>query len=69
MLGQMANVMKKARRAEVRATTPTTLMVLDEARFRRLLNRSAAMQAAVQTSAVKRGIEPETLFEDTCVES
>ena len=68
MFGQMAILVKKARRAEVRAITPTTLMVLDEARFRRLLKRSAAMQTAVRISAEKRGIEPETLFKDTFVE-
>ncbi|MFN3210148.1 MAG: cation:proton antiporter [Roseovarius sp.] len=64
MFGQMAILLKMPRRAEVRAMTPTTLMVLDEARFRRLLNRSAAMQAAVRTSAEKRGIETEGLFAD-----
>lgn len=68
MFGQMAILVRKARRAEVRAITPTTLMVLDEARFRRLLKRSAAMQTAVRISAEKRGIEPETLFNDTFVE-
>lgn len=65
----MTILIKKVRRAEVRAMSPTTLMVLDEARFLRLLNRSAAMQAAVRASAEKRGIEPEVLFEETCVES
>ena len=65
MFGQMAILMKKARRAEVRAIAPSTLLVLDEARFRRLLDRSKALQNAVRMSAEKRGIEPETLFEDT----
>jgi CPA1 family monovalent cation:H+ antiporter len=64
MFGQMAILLKKARRAEVRAIAPTTLLVLDEARFRRLLNRSAALQDAVRASAERRGIEPEDLFAD-----
>ena len=62
MFGQMAILFKKARRAEVRAIAPSTLLVLDEARFRRLLDRSAALQAAVRASAEKRGIEPDDLF-------
>ena len=62
MFGQMAVLMQKRRRAEVRAIAPSTLLVLDEARFRRLLRRSPAVQAAVLESARKRGIAPETLF-------
>ncbi|PZX17085.1 sodium/proton antiporter (CPA1 family) [Palleronia aestuarii] len=62
MFGQMAILMNKARRAEVRAIAPSTLLVLDEARFRRLLNRSSAVQRAVRASAEKRGIAPEDLF-------
>ncbi|ROU04092.1 cation:proton antiporter [Histidinibacterium lentulum] len=64
MFGQLAILMKRARRAEVRAIAPTTLLVLDEARFRRLLARSAALRAAVRASAVKRGIDPEALISD-----
>ncbi|MFP4328855.1 MAG: cyclic nucleotide-binding domain-containing protein, partial [Paracoccaceae bacterium] len=64
MFGQMAILMRKARRAEVRAIAPSTLLVLDEARFRRLLDRSTALQAAVRASAEKRGIEPDTLMSD-----
>ena len=67
MFGQMAILMTKARRAEVRAIAPSTLLVLDEARFRRLLDRSQALQVAVRASAEKRGIEPEVLFENTAV--
>jgi len=62
MFGQMAILMKKARRTEVRAIAPSTLLVLDEARFRRLLHRSAALQEAVRASAEKRGIEPGDLL-------
>ncbi|MFP4571211.1 cation:proton antiporter, partial [Rhodosalinus sp.] len=65
MFGQMAILMKKARRAEVRAIAPTTLLVLDEARFRRLLDRSQALRDAVRASAEKRGVDPDHLFEDT----
>jgi CPA1 family monovalent cation:H+ antiporter len=65
MFGQTAILMKMPRRAEVRSITPTTLLVLDDARFRRLLNRSPAIQDAVRKSAEKRGIEPEDLFEGT----
>jgi CPA1 family monovalent cation:H+ antiporter len=64
MFGQMAILMKKARRAEARAISPSTLLVLDEERFRRLLSRSAALQAAVRASAEKRGIAPEALLSD-----
>jgi len=62
MFGQLAILMKKARRAEVRAIAPSTLLVLDENRFRRLLNRSIALQEAVRASAEKRGIEPQGLL-------
>ncbi len=64
MFGQMAILMNKARRAEVRAIAPSTLLVLDEDRFRRLLSRSEALQVAVFTSAEKRGVDPETLLAD-----
>jgi CPA1 family monovalent cation:H+ antiporter len=64
MFGQMAILMRKARRAEVRAIALSTLLVLDEARFRRLLDRSAALQDAVRASAEKRGVDPDHLFED-----
>jgi CPA1 family monovalent cation:H+ antiporter len=62
MFGQMAILMKKARRAEVRAIAPSTLLVLDEARFRLLLVRSAALQDAVRASAKQRGINPGNLL-------
>ncbi len=62
MFGQMAILVKKARRAEVRAIAPSTLLVLDETRFRRLLSRSKALQEAVLASAEKRGIETSELL-------
>jgi len=67
MFGQMAILLQKPRRAEVRAIAPSTLLKLDEARFRRLLNRSAALQDAVRASAEKRGVDPDRLFEETNV--
>jgi monovalent cation:H+ antiporter, CPA1 family len=63
MFGQMAILMKRPPRAEVRAIAPSSFLVLDEARFRRLLARSAALQTAVRAIAEKRGIDPETLFD------
>jgi CPA1 family monovalent cation:H+ antiporter len=62
MFDQMAILMKKARRAEVRAIAPSTLLLLDEERFRRRLASSAALRQAVRTSAEKRGIEPDALL-------
>jgi CPA1 family monovalent cation:H+ antiporter len=61
MFGQMAILMQKPRRAEVRAIAPSTLLVLDEERFRRLLKRSEALRQAVRASAEKRGIDPDAL--------
>ena len=64
MFGQMAILTHRAKRADVRAITPTTLLVLDEDRFRRLLGRSGAMRRAVLASAEKRGIDPTDLLPD-----
>ena len=58
MFGQMAILTNRVRRVDVRAIAPTTLLVLDEDRFRRLLERSAALREAVRASAEKRGIDP-----------
>ena len=62
MFGQMAILMQKPLRAEAKAIAPTTLLVLDEDRFRRLLGRSKALRTAVRESAEKRGIEPSALL-------
>lgn len=62
MFGQMAILTNKARRADVRAIAPTTLLVLEEGRFRRLLQRSETLRAAVRASADKRGIDPADLL-------
>ncbi|MBR2657252.1 MAG: cation:proton antiporter [Loktanella sp.] len=64
MFGQMAILMQRPRRAQVRAIAPSTLLMLDEDRFRRLLQRSDALQHAVRASAEKRGIAPDRLMSD-----
>jgi CPA1 family monovalent cation:H+ antiporter len=65
MFGQLAILTRRARRAEVRAIAPSTLLVLDEMRFRRLLARSPALQEAVRASAEKRGIDPSLLLSES----
>ena len=64
MFGQFAVLLRKTRRFEARAIAPSTILVLDEARFRRLLHRSTALRDAVRASAEKRGIDPEALFSE-----
>lgn len=56
MFGQMVLLMQRPRRVEVRAIAPTTLLVLHEAGFRHLLERSSSVRDAVRASAEKRGI-------------
>jgi CPA1 family monovalent cation:H+ antiporter len=56
MFGQLALLTKRPFRADVRAIAPSTLLVMDETRFRRLLDRSTALQNAIQANAKKRGI-------------
>lgn len=57
MFGQLALLTRKTRRTQVTAITHCTLLALDEIRFKRLMGRNAALQAAVQESAKRRGIE------------
>ncbi|AEI92765.1 cation:proton antiporter [Roseobacter litoralis] len=64
MFGQMAILIKKKIRVEARAIAPSTFLVLDEHRFRRLLSRSAKLRSAVRASAEKRGIDLEGLRAD-----
>ncbi|MEB8386947.1 cation:proton antiporter [Rhodobacteraceae bacterium KMM 6894] len=64
MFGQMSILMSKARRAEVQAIAPSTLLVLDEARFRSLLGRSSALRDAVRASAEQRGVDAKMLLMD-----
>ncbi|MDO5757969.1 MAG: cation:proton antiporter [Rhodobacterales bacterium] len=61
MFGQMSLLLRRPPRTEVTAIAPTTLLVLDEDRFLRLVNRSKTIQAAVAESAQKRGIASEQL--------
>lgn len=63
MFGQMAILTRGARRAEVHAIAPCTLLTLDESRFRRLLARSPIIREAVKESATKRGISPDAIEE------
>ena len=57
MFGQMAILMKRTVRVQVRAIAPSTLLVLDGERFQHLLDRSEVLQDAVRASAQKRGID------------
>jgi CPA1 family monovalent cation:H+ antiporter len=61
MFGQLSLLSRKTRRTQVTAISHTTLLVLDEARFRRLLERSEALRSAVKGSAEKRGLALDTL--------
>lgn len=62
MFGQMGILARRSPRVAVRAIAPSTLLVLDEDRFRRLLDRSEALREAVRASAEKRGIDPATIL-------
>ncbi|WP_414897389.1 cation:proton antiporter [Rhodovulum sp. YEN HP10] len=62
MFGQMSMLLQKPRRAEARAIAPSTLLLLDELRFRKLLSRSPTIRAAVRDSAERRGISPDTIL-------
>lgn len=64
MFGQMGLLMTRPKRSEVRAIAPSTLLVLDQERFLRLLRRSKFVQAAVRESAQSRGISLEKLTAD-----
>ena len=64
MFGQVAILSKNARRTEVCAIAPSSLLVLDTARFRSLLKKSVALQNAVRASADQRGIDPDKLLEE-----
>lgn len=56
LFGQLSMLNKSTPRTEVRAIAPSTLLTLEERRFRRLLRRSVKVQQAVRESAEKRGI-------------
>ncbi|MGP9804340.1 cation:proton antiporter [Paracoccus sp. NSM] len=61
MFGQMGVLTGRIRRAEVRAITPSTLLMLDETGFRRLLKRSPALRRAVRDSVVGKASAGEVL--------
>lgn len=61
MFGQIHLLMRNPLRTEVRAIAPSTLLKLDESRFRKLLARSPALRQVVRDGAIKRGIDPEQL--------
>ena len=56
MFGQLSLLSRKTCRVQVTAISHSTLLVLDEARFRRLLEKSETLRAAVKDSAEKRGL-------------
>ena len=59
---QLSLLSRQTLRTQVIAISHTTLLVLDEARFRRLLDRNQALRAAVMESAVKRRIPTDNLM-------
>ncbi|RJL04949.1 sodium:proton antiporter [Paracoccus aestuarii] len=61
MFGQMGVLTSRIRRTEARAITPTSLLVLDEEGFRRLLKRSPALRQAVRDSVVGKASAGEVL--------
>jgi len=69
MFGQVAILLRKPRRTEVRAIAPSTLLVLDEARFLKLLRASPGLQQAVRDSAPARGVDPDALLAGLGVET
>ena len=63
MFGLMGVLLKGPRRAIVKAIAPSTLLVLDEERFRRVLKKSAALRGGVRESAIRRGLDEKRLAE------
>jgi CPA1 family monovalent cation:H+ antiporter len=57
IFGQAALLSRRRHRPTVKAIVPTTLLVLDEVRFRRLIKSSAVFRQAVQESAQARGVD------------
>ena len=57
MFGQLALLSRQMRRTQVTAISHSTLLVLDGARFRRLLDRNETIREAVRDSAKQRGID------------
>lgn len=61
MFGQLSILSRQLRRTQITAISHSTLLVLDEVRFRRLLERSEALREAVRESAERRGLSTESL--------
>lgn len=61
MFGQLSLLSRRQLRTQATAISHTTLLVLDEARFRRLLARDQRLRTAVLDSASRRGIDAATL--------
>jgi CPA1 family monovalent cation:H+ antiporter len=61
MFGQLSLLSRQTRRTQAMAISHTTLLVLDETRFRRLLKRNDRIRIAVIESAKKRGIDVKSL--------
>ena len=64
MFGQLAVLARHRRRARVVALTHSTLLTLDEQRFKRLLAASPELRDAVRATAAARGVElPQSVIE------
>ncbi|TVR10320.1 MAG: sodium:proton antiporter [Salinarimonadaceae bacterium] len=61
MFGQLSLLSRQTRRTQITAMSHSTLLVLDEAGFRRLLEKSEALRLAVKESAERRGIATDAL--------
>lgn len=61
IFGQLSLLMRDPPKSEARAIAPSTLLVLDETRLRRLLARSPALRDAIERSATRRGLSPDVI--------
>ncbi|MCG6121539.1 MAG: cation:proton antiporter [Microvirga sp.] len=61
MFGQLSLLSRYIRRTQVIAISHSTLLVLDETSFRRLLKKSETLRLAVTESARRRGVATEAL--------
>ncbi|MDM7932235.1 cation:proton antiporter [Tabrizicola sp.] len=61
MFGQLALLSRQTRRTQATAISHTTLLVLDEPRFRKLLKRNQDVRSAVLESAERRGLDAKAL--------
>jgi monovalent cation:H+ antiporter, CPA1 family len=61
MFGQLSLLSRQIRRTQATAISHTTLLVLDEVRFRKLLKRNQDVRSAVLESAERRGLDAAAL--------